>query len=66
MPKGKPPKNVKIKIYINIIVLVVLYECETWSLTMWKEYGQRVFENGVLKKIFGPKRDDVTGECRRL
>jgi len=47
-------------------VPVILCGCETWSATMWEEYGQRVFENRVLKKIFGPKRDEVTGECRRL
>jgi hypothetical protein len=45
---------------------VVLYECETWSLTLREERGLRVFENRVLKRIFGPKRDEVTGEWRRL
>jgi hypothetical protein len=41
---------------------VVLYGCETWSLTLRKEHGLSVFENRVLRRIFGPKRDDVTGE----
>jgi hypothetical protein len=45
---------------------VVLYGCETWSLTLREESRLRVFENVVLKRIFGPKRDEVTGECRRL
>jgi hypothetical protein len=43
-----------------------LYECETWSLTLRKEYRLRVFENRVLRRIFGPKRDEVTGEWRKL
>jgi hypothetical protein len=50
-------KNVKIKIYGTIIFPVVLYGCETWSLTLRKECRLRVFENRVLR-IFGPKRDD--------
>jgi hypothetical protein len=45
---------------------VVLYRCETWSLTLREEYRLRVFENRVLRRIFGPKRDKVTGESRRL
>jgi hypothetical protein len=45
---------------------VVLYGCETWSLTLREEHRLRVFENRVLRKIFGPKRDEVTGEWRRL
>jgi hypothetical protein len=52
-------KNLKINIY-RTIILPVLYGCETWSLTL------RVFENRVLRKIFGPKRDAVTGEWRKL
>jgi hypothetical protein len=43
-----------------------LYGCQTWSLTFREEYGLRVFENRVLRKIFAPKRDEVTGECKRL
>jgi hypothetical protein len=45
---------------------VVLYGCETWSLTLRKEHRLRVFENRVLRKVFGPKRDEATGEWRRL
>jgi hypothetical protein len=59
-------KNVKIKIYRTIILPVVLYGCETWSLTLREECRLRVFENRVLRRIFGPKRDEVTGEWRRL
>jgi len=44
------------------ILPVVLYGCETWSPTLWKERKLRVFENMVLRRIFGPKRDKVTGE----
>jgi hypothetical protein len=59
-------KNTKIKIYRTIILPVVLYGCKTWSLTLRKEHRLRVFENRVLRRIFGPKRDEVTGEWRRL
>jgi len=59
-------KNIKIKIYRTIILPVVLCECVTFSLTLRKEHWLRVFENGVLQKIFGPKRDEVTGEWWRL
>ena len=59
-------KNLKIKIYRTIILPVVLYGCESWSLTLREERRLRVFENGVLRKIFGPKRDEVTGEWRKL
>ena len=59
-------KNLKIKIYRTIILPVVLYECETWSLTLREERRLRVFENGVLRKVFGPKTDEVTGEWRKL
>jgi len=57
------PKILKIKIYINrtIILPVVLYGCETWSLTLREERKLRVFENMVLRRIFGPRRDEVTG-----
>jgi hypothetical protein len=47
-------------------LLVVLYGCETWSLTLREECRLRVFENRVLRRIFGPKRDEVTGEWRKL
>jgi hypothetical protein len=55
------PKNVKIKIYRTVILSVVLYGYETWSLTLREKSRLRVFMNRVLRKIFGPKRDDVTG-----
>ena len=45
---------------------VVLYGCETWSLTLREEYRLRVFENRVLRRIFGPKRDEITGKWRKL
>ena len=59
-------KNLKIKIYSTIILPVVLYGCETWSLTLREEYRLRVLENRVLRRIFGPRRDGVTGEWRKL
>jgi hypothetical protein len=59
-------KNVKIRIYKTIILPVVLYGCETWSLTVTEEHKLRVFENRVLRRIFGPKRDGVTGGWRKL
>jgi hypothetical protein len=51
-------KNLKIKIYKTVILPVVLYGCETWSLSLREEHRLRVFENRVLRKIFGPKRDE--------
>jgi len=59
-------KNLKIKIYRTIILPVVFCGCETWSLTLREERRLRVFENRVLRRIFGPKRDEVTGEWRKL
>jgi len=59
-------KNLKIKIYRTIILPVVLHGCETWSLTLREERKLRVFENMVLRRIFGPRSDEVTGEWRRL
>src|SRR5215475_14240226 len=59
-------KNLKIKIYRTIIQPVVLYGCETWSLTLREEHRLRVFENRVLRRVVGPKRDEVTGEWREL
>jgi hypothetical protein len=59
-------KNVKIKICKNIILREVLYDCETWSLTLRKEYGLRVFEKRVLRRIFGLKRDEVIGDRRKF
>jgi hypothetical protein len=55
-------KNVKINIYRIIILSIVLYGYETWSLTLQEERRVEVFENRVLMRIFGPKRDEVTGE----
>ena len=59
-------KNLKIKIYRTIIFPVVLYGCDAWSLTLREERKLRVFENMVLRSIFGPRRDEVMGEWRRL
>jgi hypothetical protein len=61
-----PSKNLKIKIYRTIILPVVLYGCETWSLTLREDRKLRVFEDMVLRRTFEPRRDDVTGEWRRL
>jgi hypothetical protein len=59
-------RNLKIRIYKTIICPVVLYGCETWSLTLVKEHRLRVFENRVLKRIFGPKRVEMSGVWRKL
>jgi hypothetical protein len=59
-------KNLKIKIYRTVILPVVLYGCETWLLTLREERRLRVFENRVLRGILGSKRDEVTGEWRKL
>jgi hypothetical protein len=59
-------KNINIRIYKTIILPVVLYGRETWSLTLREEHRLRVFENRVLRRIFGPRRDEVTGEWRKL
>jgi hypothetical protein len=55
----------KIKIYRTVILPVVLYGCETWSLTLREEHGLRAFENRVLRRIFGPKREE-DGSWRKL
>jgi hypothetical protein len=62
------PKNVKIEIYRSIILPAFLYGCETWSLILREESRLKVFENRVPRRIhvFGPKRDEVTGEWRKL
>jgi hypothetical protein len=60
------PKNFKIRISKTIILPVVLYGCEIWSPTLREEHGLGVFENKVLRRIFGPKRDEMTGEWRKL
>ena len=54
-------KKIKIKIYRNIIFPVVLYWCETWSLTLRNERRLKGFENRVLRRVFGPRRDEVRG-----
>jgi hypothetical protein len=60
-------KNLKIRIYKTIILPVVfLYGCETWCLTLREEHRLGVFENRVLRRIFGPKRDDLKGDWRKL
>ena len=56
------PKKLKVKAYKTIILPVVLYGCETWSLTLREEHRLRVFKNKVLRKIFGAKKDEITGE----
>ena len=59
-------KKLKMKIYRTIILHLVLYGCDTWSLTLREERRLRVFENRVLMRIFGPKRDEVAGEWIKL
>jgi len=59
-------KNLKIKIHRTIILPIILYGCETWLLTLKEERKLRVFENMVLRRIFGPRRNKLTGEWRRL
>jgi hypothetical protein len=61
VPNLLPIKNLKIIICRNIILPDVLYECETWSLTLREGSTLRVFENRVLRRIFGPKRSEETG-----
>jgi hypothetical protein len=59
-------KNTKIRVYRAIILPVVWYGCETWSLTLREKQRLRVFENRVLRRIFGSKRDEATGDWRTL
>jgi hypothetical protein len=59
-------RNVKVKIYKTIILPVVLYGCETWYLTLREGHRLRVFENRVLRRMFGPKTDEMSGEWRKL
>ena len=59
-------KNLNIKTYSTTILPVVMYGCETWSLKLRKECRLRVFENGLLRRIFGPKSNEVTKEWRKL
>ena len=59
-------KTLKIKIYRTMILSIVLHGCETWSLTLREEHKLGLFENRVLRRVFGLKRDEVTGEWRKL
>jgi hypothetical protein len=59
-------RGLQFKIYRNIIFFLVLYGCETWSLTVREERRLGMYENRVLREIFGPKRDEVTGEWGKL
>jgi hypothetical protein len=59
-------KNLKTRIYKTIILPVIVYWCETWSLTLREQHRLRVFENRMVMRIFGSKRDEVTGEWRKL
>jgi hypothetical protein len=61
-----PSINVKIRVYKTIILPVVLYGCEIWSLILREEHKLNVSENRVLRRIFGPKREEVTGGWRKL
>jgi hypothetical protein len=61
---SKGYKNIKVR--KSIIISCFLYGCESWSLTLKKECKLRVFENRVLRKVFGPKGNEVTGEWRKL
>jgi hypothetical protein len=58
--------NLKIKIHRHIVLHVISYGCETWSLTLREKHRLRMFKNSVLREIFGVRRDEVTGEWRRL
>ena len=66
LPSSLLSKNRKIRVYRNIILPGICYGCETWSLSLGYESRLRVFENRVLRKIFGTKRNEVTGEWREL
>jgi len=66
LPSSLLTKNLKIKIYRTKILPFVLYGHETWSLTQREEHSIQVFENRVLRRIFGPKKDEVIGEWRKL
>jgi hypothetical protein len=66
LPSRLLPKNIKSRIYESIILPVVLYWCETLSLTLREEHRLRVFENQMLRRIFGPKKDEVTESWRKL
>jgi hypothetical protein len=59
-------RDIKIKIYKTIILPVVLYGCENWSLILREQHRQKVFENRVLRRIFGLKRGEMVGDWRKL
>jgi hypothetical protein len=59
-------RNVKVRIYKSVILPLVLYGCETWSVTLREGHRLRVFEDRVLRRMFGPNRDEVTGEWRKF
>ena len=59
-------KKLKVNTHKTVMLPVVLYDCETWSLTLREEHGLRVFENKVLRKIFGTKKYEITGEWRKI
>jgi hypothetical protein len=61
LPSRSPPKNIKIKIQRSLISPDVLYGCEKWSFTLGKEDRLRVYENRVLRNIFGPNREEIRG-----
>jgi hypothetical protein len=65
-PEPSVFSNVKVKIYKSIILRVVLYGCETWSLALREGHRLRVFENRVQKRIFGPENGELIGGCRKL
>jgi len=62
----RDPKNLKIKIYRSIILPIVLYRLENLSLALRYKHRRRVFENRMLRRIFGSKREEMTGEWRKL
>jgi len=66
LPSGLLSKNIKIKIYRTVILPVVLYGCEAWFLIFRDGHRLRVFVNRVLRRTFGPRRDEMTGEWSRL
>jgi len=66
LSSGLLSKNLNIKIHRTVILSVVLYGCETWLLTRREERRLRVPENRVLRRIFGPKKEKVRGEWRKL
>ena len=66
MSSSSLSKNLKIKICRTTVLLIVFYGCETWLMTLREEHRLRMLENRVLRRIFGPRKNKVTGEWRRL